>query len=75
MTKFVSLSWDVLENGVSIDPKSSDPCRVGRKAPTNACCHHALTRYVARFIVRKVSVEMRLKETFNCICEGAVGTK
>ena len=75
MTKFVSRFWDVIENSVCINPKSSDPCRVERKAPTNACCHHALKRYVARFIVRNVSVEMRLQEIFNCICKGTVGTK
>ena len=74
MTEFVSRSWDVIENGVSADFKSSDPWKVEQKAPTNASCHHALKCYVARFIVRKASVEMRLKETFNCICKGAAGT-
>ena len=31
MTEFVSRSWDMIENGVSADPKSSDPRRVNRR--------------------------------------------
>ena len=58
MTEFVTRSWDVLESGDRTDPKAQIREGWERKAPRNVYCRHALKRYVSRFVVRKVSVEM-----------------